>query len=154
MSVNRFSHSGTICQSRKINRKDLIFKKRKNRENKRLVGACFFTYNEKNPPLKKFFKDSRHILDLDPRTKKIADQVRFVSTQSKNLQKQLTSSKQKDLTQVKRPEIDKNAGCFKCGRCRVACPKIKEEKCFESTVTGRSYKIYVENSRINRGREY
>ena len=65
----------------------------------------------------------------------------FVSMQSKNLQQNLTSSKLKDPNNVKRKDIAEDAGCFKCGRCRVVCPKMREEKWFKSTVTGRTYKI-------------
>ena len=39
-------------------------------------------------------------------------------------------------------QIDhQDRGCFKCGRCKVACPVLKETNTFQSTNTGRKYKI-------------
>ena len=34
-----------------------------------------------------------------------------------------------------------DAGCWKCNRCKVACPILKEGKRFKSTNTGKSYPI-------------
>ena len=34
-----------------------------------------------------------------------------------------------------------DAGCFKCNRCRVACPILNETKKFKSTNTKKEYKI-------------
>ena len=39
------------------------------------------------------------------------------------------------------PPSVSEVGCFKCNKCRVACPIVKEGKSFKSTNTGRVYPI-------------
>ena len=34
-----------------------------------------------------------------------------------------------------------DAGCYKCGQCRVLCPKLNEARFFTSTATQKSYPI-------------
>ena len=92
------------------------------------------TYNAKNPPYSKWFRELRHILDKNPHNKKIADNVTFVTRQSKNLLRALTSSK---VTTEKRRQ---GAGSKKCSGCH-ACPKVQQTKFFKSTNTKRKYQI-------------
>ena len=42
---------------------------------------------------------------------------------------------------LKTQDPPQNVGCFKCNRCKVACPKIQESKFFTSTNTQKRYKI-------------
>ena len=67
----------------KINRKDLILKPRSTKRKKK-KALHISTFNSKSPPYSKWFKDLKHILDQDPHCKKIAEEVMFVTRQSKN----------------------------------------------------------------------
>ena len=95
---------------------------------------------KETPPTKKWFKELRNILDTDPRNKKIAEKVMFVTRQSKNLLRALTSSKLKNETEVQRPIFEQGAGSRKCSRCH-ACEKVQNSKMFKSTNTKRKYPI-------------
>ena len=46
------------------------------------------SYNQKNPPYKKWFKELDYILKLNPKTENIAKKVMFVTRQNRNLQQQ------------------------------------------------------------------
>ena len=112
----------------KVNRKDLILNLGLQKKGKTLKKALHIsTFNEKNPPYKKWFKELRHILDKDPHNKKIAEKIMFVTRQSKNLQKALTSAKIKNENEVRRPIFEQGAGSSKCNRCH-ACEKFKIPK--------------------------
>ena len=65
----------------------------------------------------------------------------FVTRQSKNLQRALTSSKVRNNTNNEpRPIFEEGAGSSKCPGCH-ACPKVKNSKTFKSTNTKRKYFI-------------
>ena len=66
----------------------------------------------------------------------IGDNIQIANRQSKNLKNILCG------TQKKTPqEPVENPGCFKCKKCKVACPVLNEGTTFTSTNTGRAYKI-------------
>lgn len=98
------------------------------------------TYNAKNPPYSKWFRELRHILDKDPHNKKIANNVMFVTRQSKNLLRALTSSKVTSEKTRQNPTFEQGAGSKKCSGCH-ACPKVQQTKFFKSTNTKRKYQI-------------
>ena len=41
----------------------------------------------------------------------------------------------------KKPNPNQNPGCFKCGKCKVSCPVLKEGINFSSTNTKKQYQI-------------
>ena len=47
----------------------------------------------------------------------------------------------KDLCVGKNTQTVEDAGCWKCGHCRVACPILIEGKTFSSTNTKKQYQI-------------
>ena len=107
---------------------------------KRKKALHISTFNAKNPPYSKWFKDLKNILDKDPHCKKLAEQVMFVTRQSKNLQRVLTSSKVKNANIEQRPRFQEGAGSLKCSGCH-ACKIVQNSKFFKSTNTKRKYFI-------------
>ena len=79
-------------------------------------------------------------MDRDPHNKKIAENVMFVTRQSKNLLRALTSAKVKSDNEVQRVIFEQGAGSNKCSGCH-ACPKVQNTKFFKSTNTKRKYPI-------------
>ena len=95
---------------------------------------------QKNPPYSKWFRELRHILDQNPHNKKVANSVMFVTRQSKNLQRALTSAKVTANNERQRRVFEQGAGSKRCSGCH-ACPKIQQTKVFKSTNTKRQYQI-------------
>ena len=60
-----------------VNRMDLILKPRANKKKKKKIIPHVSTYNSKNPPYKKWFKELQYILKLNPKTAKISEKVMF-----------------------------------------------------------------------------
>ena len=111
--------------------------KKKNKAHAHLI----FTHNKGNPPLHKWFNDLRHILDQDPKSRKIADEIKIVSRQGKNAQQLATQARLKP--ERFKPKAEPGAGSFKCKRnlrrgCHL-CPKIKEGITFTSNNTKKKY---------------
>ena len=95
--------------------------------NKKKKALHISTYNSKNPPYARWFRELRPILDKDPHTKKLAEQVMFVTRQSKNLQRALTSSKvRKNTSEQPRSNFEQGAGSSKCPGCH-ACKVVKNK---------------------------
>ena len=65
--------------------------------------------------------------------------MQIVSKQPKNLKHKITGLKKKNTSHLL--EASNNPGCFKCNKCRVSCPILKETQRFSSKNTQRSYKI-------------
>ena len=63
----------------------------------------------------------------------MGEKIQISFKQPKNLKK-ITSQK-------KKRNIEQDAGCHKCGRCRVSCPILREGGHFTSTNTKRTYRI-------------
>ena len=68
--------------------------------------------------------------------KVIGENIQIAFKQPKNLQKIVSGTKKNC-----RHEIEPNPGCFKCGKCSVLCPVLKEGVSFSSRNTKKSYKI-------------
>ena len=70
--------------------------------------------------------------------KSLGEKIQIGSKQPKNLQR-LIGGLKNDSGGSK--PVDPQAGCRKCGRCKVSCPILNESKTFKSTNTGKVYKI-------------
>ena len=64
----------------------------------------------------------------------------FVTRQSKNLQRELTSSKVRNANIQRVPKFEQGAGSFKCSGCH-ACNIVQNSTFFKSTNTKRKYHI-------------
>ena len=93
-----------------------------------------FTHNAGNPPLHQWLREAKRCLLKNEKAKDIGNSIQICYRQPKNLKRIITQTK------FSRPKVD-DPGCRKCGRCRVACPVLKEGNTFTSTNTGRSYRI-------------
>ena len=122
-----------FAKAKKRSRHDLIHQPRRGgkRDNKvRLI----FTHNGGNPPLHKWLRDAKKCLVKNEKAKALGNNIQICFSQPKNLQRLITQRKGQH-------SLVENPGCFKCGKCTVSCPVLKEGASFSSSNTGRSYKI-------------
>ena len=97
-----------------------------------------FTHNQANPPLHKWMRECKHLLARNEKAREIGDRIQISTRQPKNLQRIVGGFKgQTGGGQDTSPD----AGCFKCNRCKVSCPVMIESKVFQSTSTGKEYRI-------------
>ena len=119
-------------------RKNLIFGERKNNRKKNGKVNFIFTYNQTNPPIHMWLRECRKQLERNYEAKAIGSKIQISYKQPKNLQK-IAGGCKNGVEGGSRPPPD--AGCFKCGKCRVFCPKLEETKFFTSTATKKRYPI-------------
>ena len=81
-------------------------------------------------------RECKTLLLKSEEAKNIGENLQVAYRQPKNLQ-HIVSGQNSKFQRT----FDDNPGCFKCGKCRVACPKIMESKHFTSTNTRRTYRI-------------
>ena len=95
-----------------------------------------FTHNAQNPPLHKWVRMGKKFLNT-PKAKEMASRIQIVTRQPKNLKRIITGVKRNrdDVSEPGEP------GCFKCNRCKVACPVLDESKVFRSNNTKKVYPI-------------
>ena len=67
----------------------------------------------------------------------MVEKIQISYRQLHNLKNMLAGLNNKQLNQ----DFSDDPGCFKCKKCKVSCPILKEGKYFKSTNTQRSYKI-------------
>ena len=63
--------------------------------------------------------------------------MQIVTRQPRNLKRMVTGVKKEQPG----TEPEGEAGCFKCTKCKVACPVLKESKVFQSNNTKKTYPI-------------
>ena len=80
---------------------------------------------------------SRKFLNT-PKGKDLGSRMQIVTRQPKNLKQLVTGVKKKEQAVT---ELDGEAGCFKCTKCKVACPVLNESKVFQSNNTKKTYPI-------------
>ena len=124
-------------QAKKKRRKDLIFKERRKKKGDDKV-RLLFTHNQANPPINLWLRDCKRQLERNDQAKGIGKRMQVAFKQPRNLQKIVGGCKSGPGGGE---ALSPNPGCFKCGRCRVLCPKINETKKFKSTATQKSYTI-------------
>ena len=123
-----------FSEAKKKTRKDLIHQNRKGGRGEDKKVRLIFTQNRGNPPLHMWLRDSKKFLLKNDKAKKIGENIQVCFSQPKGLKRIVTQKNRKKPT-------DENPGCYKCGRCRVSCPILKEGRTFESTNTQRKYPI-------------
>ena len=120
-------------------RKSLIFNQRKNcKENGAKKVRLMFTHTQANPPIHMWIRQSKKLLSRNDKAKEIGGRIQIGSRQPKNLQRIIGGCKGGGGGAKNTPP---DAGCWKCNRCKVACPILKEGNRFKSTNTGKSYPI-------------
>jgi hypothetical protein len=120
-------------------RKSLIYQSRKDKSKKDGKIRLIFTHNQDNPPIYKWLREGKRLLARNEQAKVMGDRLQVGWKQPKNLLRIAGGERGgSGGNQGTPPEV----GCFKCGKCRVACPILKETKNFQSTNTKRKYKIH------------
>ena len=104
-------------------RKDLIFQKRKPKGTGDKKVRLVFTHNAANPPIHKWVREAKKHLERNDQAKEIGQRIQIANKQPPNLQRIVGGCK---TSSSSRPEP--NPGCFKCGKCRVLCPKNKRSQ--------------------------
>ena len=69
----------------------------------------------------------------------MGDQIQISTRQPRNLKKIVAGCNQAQGGQ--QPPAPLHAGCFKCRKCKVSCPVLKEGNSFKSTNTKKIYSI-------------
>ena len=121
-------------KAKKIGRREILKSRKKTSSDDKVRGI--FTHNKANPPLQKWIRISKQVLVKNEKAKKIGNRIQIGWRQSKNLQRLTCGLKGGPKT----PPTE-NPGCFKCGKCRVSCPILKEGIRFSSTNTQKTYRI-------------
>ena len=116
-------------------RNDLIFQTRKKKTDDKI--RLIFTHNQGNPPLHQWLREAKRLLVRNDKAKKMGDQMQVAFRQPKNMKKIVTQNNLVEEIVMPTP----SPGCFKCGKCKVACPILKEGSKFSSTNTKKVYRI-------------
>ena len=82
-----------------------------------------------------WLRDAKKFLIKNDKAKKMGDNIQVCYSQPKNLRRIVTQKNE-------RKQQDQEPGCFKCGKCRVSCPILKEGTNFASNNTNRKYSTY------------
>ena len=114
----------------------MIHQNRKKKNNKDTKVRLIFTNNESNPPIHKWLREGKKFLKT-VKAKKMGESLQVVYKQPRNLQRILAGGNKKKSNN----QTEQGAGSYKCNKCRVACPVIKEATVFKSTNTKRTYRI-------------
>ena len=127
-----------FSRAKKKDRRELIFQERKSKSSSSDKVRLIFTHSKANPPIHKWIRESKKLLARNDDAKSLGDKIQIGSKQPKNLQRLIGGLKNESGGPN---TIDPEAGCRKCGRCKVSCPILNESKTFKSTNTGKTYKI-------------
>ena len=96
------------------------------------------TYNESNPPIQNWVRASKRLLEKNEKAKEMGDTIQICTRQPKNLQTLMGGCKSEPRGST---DVPPDAGCFKCGKCRVVCPVLNEGDTLTSTATQKIYKM-------------
>ena len=124
-----------IARAEKKDRKTQIFKKKTSTQTDKKV-RLIFTYNQNNPPIHKWIKQSRKFLERNEKAKELGKNIQVAYKQPKNIKRLIGGPSQ---SRGRGSEID--PGCTKCEKKCHACKVLKEGVSFKSTNTKKSYKI-------------
>ena len=81
-----------------------------------------------------WLREAKKCLIKNDKAKSLGDSIQICYSQPKNLKRIVT---QKKITNTSDP----TPGCYKCEKCKVSCPIIREGGTFTSTNTQKTYKI-------------
>ena len=119
-------------------RRNLVIGERKYKRKNNGKVNFILTQNQTNPPLHKWLRDSKKQLEREDAAKAIGDRLQISYKLPRNLQN-IVGGCNSQVKGGSKPPPD--AGCSKCGECRVLCPKINETKYFISKATTKRYPI-------------
>ena len=123
-------------RARRKDRNALIHQQRRKKINDDKV-RLIITHNQTNPPIHMWVRQCKQVLIRNDKAKNIGNRIQIGSKQPKNLLR-LVGGERGDQKVLKPPP---DAGCQKCNKCRVSCPKMQESRSFVSTNTQKRYQI-------------
>ena len=103
-----------ISRAQQKNRKSLIFKKKQTPQTDKKV-RLIFTYNQSNPPIQKWIRQSRKYLDKNEKAKDLGRNIQIAYKQPKNIKKMVGGP----LGGLGRAP-EKDQGCSKCSK-KMSC---------------------------------
>ena len=123
-----------FSEARSKQRREMIYQDRKKNTAQKDKVRLIFTHNNGNPPLQMWLREAKQCLVKNEKAKLMGDKMQICYSQPKNL-KRIVTQKKTSKSKVQNPVR------YKCGRCRVSCPIIKEGDTFTSTNTRKTYRI-------------
>ena len=124
-----------VNKAKSKDRKNIIFKPRKDKSKSDDKIRLIFTHNAQNPPIYKWLRMSKKYLNT-PKGKELGSRMQIVSRQPSNLKRMVSGTSKKE-----EGAVPAELGCFKCNKCRVSCPVLLESKTFKSNNTKKTYPI-------------
>ena len=118
-----------------LDRKTILRRKSRNKSDDKVRGI--FTHNKGNPPIHQWIRESKKLLVKNEKAKQIGERIQIGWRQPKNLKRMVCGLK----GDTKKSSTTGNPGCWKCGKCRVSCPILKEGNKFSSSNTKKTYVI-------------
>ena len=124
-----------IARAQEKDRRTLIFKKKPQNQPDRKV-RLIFTFNQSNPPIHKWIRQSKKYLERNEKAKELGKNIQIAYKQPKNIKKLVGGPSNSG-----RRGVETDPGCKKCQKKCHACNVLKEGEYFNSTNTKKSYKI-------------
>ena len=123
-----------IARAQTKDRKTQIFKKKTTQIDNKV--RLIFTYNQNNPPIHKWIRQSKKFLERNEKAKELGKNIQIAYKQPKNI-KRMVGGPSKGGGR----ESEIEPGCSKCKKKCHACKVLNEGKTFKSTNTKKIYKI-------------
>ena len=122
-----------IGKAQKRSRENILRRNPKKKADNKV--RLIFTHNAANPPINKWIRESQKVLLRNDEARELGGNIQVGWRQPRSLKNTVCGLKEGV------PETQDNPGCFKCKKCKVTCPVLKEGKFFGSTNTKKQYKI-------------
>ena len=123
-----------LARAQTKDRRTQIFKKKTTKTDNKV--RLIFTYNQNNPPIHKWIRQSKKFLERNEKAKELGKNIQIAYKQPKNIKRMVGGPSKGG---GKESEIE--AGCSKCKKKCHACKVLKEGVNFKSTNTKKIYKI-------------
>ena len=128
-----------IARAKAKDRRGQIYKQKPTNQSDNKV-RLIFTYNQHNPPIHKWIKQSKKYLDRNDRAKEIGKNIQIAYKQPKNIKKLVGGP-----SNGGRKEPEKDPGCSKCEKKCHACKILIEGGTFKSSNTKKNIQDQAKN---------
>ena len=123
-----------IVRAQTKDRRTKIFKKKTTQTDNKV--RLIFTYNQNNPPIHKWIRQSRKFLERNEKAKELGKNIQIAYKQPKNIKRMVGGP-----SGGRGKESETEPGCSKCVKKCHACKVLEERETFKSTNTKKVYKI-------------
>ena len=125
-------------RAKKKERKSLIYQQPKAKNSKDDRVRLIFTHSRANPPIHKWVRESKHLLNRNEKAKDIGSRIQVASRQPRNLQNLVGGSRE---GQGGSKQIPPEAGCFKSRKnCKVSILFWRKERTSDVLIVGKYIK--------------